>query len=101
MSEEGDREGRGFSMTPITRRDFLKTVAVAGIAVSAVGSLAGCGSSGTSASSGASMAPLVPKKGGNLRVGIGGGSTKETIDAHLMYGYPDQARCDALYDLSL
>lgn len=98
MSEEGDREGRGFSMTPITRRDFVKTVAVAGIAVSAVGSLASCGSSGTSASSGASMAPLVPKKGGNLRVGIGGGSTKETIDAHLMYGYPDQARCDALYD---
>ena len=57
----------------------------------------GGGSSGVSSSTAASTASK-PKSGGALRVGVGGGSTKDTIDAHLMYGYPDQARCDALYD---
>jgi peptide/nickel transport system substrate-binding protein len=99
MSREGERDGQKLFERDITRRDFLKNAAMVGAAVAVTGSLgplAACGS--PSSPSSQSSVGGAPKKGGNLRVGIGGGSTKETIDAHQMYGYPDQARCDALYD---
>ncbi len=69
----------------VTRRDVLKGAAAMG-AVAAFGSVAAaCGSSeesGGEASPAASeSAAAGPKKGGDLKVGIGGGSAKDTLDA--------------------
>ena len=56
-SEEQDRQGDGAGIkTPITRRDFLKTAGVTGIALGATGGLGGvlaaCGSSSDDTSGG-------------------------------------------------
>ena len=44
------------------------------------------------------LADEAPKKGGNLRVAILGGSTADTLDAHNMITQPDSHRVMALYD---
>ena len=70
----------------VTRRDVLKGAAAVG-GLAALGSVAAaCGSSdsgGETASPAASgsAAAGTPKKGGALKVGIGGGSAKDTLDA--------------------
>jgi peptide/nickel transport system substrate-binding protein len=87
-----DQEGKaGFDLSKIdevinshkyTRRTVLKGAAAAG-ALAAVGPvLSACGSSSGSSSSSPSAA-AGPKKGGHIRSGIGGGSAKDTLDAHL------------------
>lgn len=42
-----------------------------------------------------------PQYGGRLRVGIVGGSSKDTLDAHAAVTHPDQARNFQLYDTLL
>ena len=87
-----DQEGKaGFDLSKIdevinshkyTRRTVLKGAAAAG-ALAAVGPvLSACGSSSPSSSS-SSPAAAGPTKGGHIRSGIGGGSAKDTLDAHL------------------
>jgi peptide/nickel transport system substrate-binding protein len=68
----------------VTRRDVLKGAAAVG-AVAAFGSVASaCGSSSSeSSASPSASAASGPKKGGALRVGIGGGSAKDTLDAQI------------------
>jgi peptide/nickel transport system substrate-binding protein len=71
----------------VTRRSLLKGAAAVG-AVAAFGSVASaCGSSdsGSEASPSASGSAAAggPKKGGALKVGIGGGSAKDTLDAQI------------------
>lgn len=64
-----------------------------------LGGLAGCDSStgGSTESSGnATKAPT--KRGGTLRVGVAGGSAKDSIDAHRLASDPDIARLFQLYD---
>ena len=74
----------------VTRRDLLKGAAALG-GVAALGPLAAaCGSSGTAASSSASAAGT-PNKGGDLMVGIVGGSAKDTADPHTGSYEPDIA----------
>jgi peptide/nickel transport system substrate-binding protein len=97
MSVDGKGRRVDVLASSITRRDFIKGAAVLGAGAVLVGPLAACGGEepGETAST---AAPAAPKMGGNLRVGIAGGSTKETVDAHQIWGYPDQSRCNALYD---
>ena len=70
----------------VTRRDILKGAAAVG-AVAAFGSVAAaCGSSssgGSSASPSAAASGGAPKQGGDLKVAIGGGSAKDTLDAQI------------------
>ena len=88
-----DQEGKaGFDLSKIdeainshkyTRRTVLKGAVAAG-ALAAVGPvLSACGSSGSSSASGSPSAAAGPKKGGHIRSGVGGGSAKDTLDAHL------------------
>jgi peptide/nickel transport system substrate-binding protein len=63
------------------------TISVAGIA--------GCSSS-PGQSPGAAAGS--PKKGGALRVGVVGGSAKDTLDAHSPVTHPDEARAIQLYE---
>lgn len=81
---------------PIRRFKLLLAVAV----TTAITATAACGSSGSSDPSGSpsSGAQGTPTKGGDLRVGIVGGSAKDTLDAHAPVTHPDEARAIALYD---
>ncbi|MGY4541409.1 peptide/nickel transport system substrate-binding protein [Arthrobacter sp. UYNi723] len=55
-------------------------------------------SPGVSAGQSGAATTSAPKAGGNLRVGIVGGSAKDTLDAHAPVTHPDQARAIQLYD---
>ena len=81
----------------VTRRDLLKGGAgIVGLA--ALGPLAAaCGSSGTSSSASPSAASS-PKSGGSLKIGIVGGSAKDTADPHSASYEPDIAIQFQLYD---
>jgi len=73
------------------RRQFLGGLAAA----SAGGLLAACGS--PAAAHPASPAPR-KRHGGNLRVGLTGGSSSDTLDPHQGLTYLDTARAQALYE---
>lgn len=80
---------------PYSRRDVLKG-ALAGSAVLAGGALlAACGPGASTTSAGASP---TPKRGGNLRVAILGGSSSDTLDANGEVVQPDAIRVMALYN---
>jgi peptide/nickel transport system substrate-binding protein len=83
-----------------TRRDVLKGALVAGAGVSLASLLAACGSS-SSSSSPSSSSSAAPKQGGNLQVGIVGGSANERLDGQLATTEPEIAICFQLYDALL
>ena len=92
------------SKLPLNRRSFLAASAAVGGAAAAVPLLAACGGSSGSATAGASaiasatLAAGTPKRGGLLRVGLGGGGAMETADAHVgILANTDLARSLNLY----
>lgn len=89
---------RGPSNAAPSRRDFLRYVAAGAGAVGAGALITGC------AGGAVRKAPVPtgpPQYGGRLRVGIVGGSSKDTLDAHAPVTHPDQARIFQLYDTLL
>lgn len=69
---------------PLTRRQLLRSAALVGGAAVFAPVLSGCGDGGTSASpSAAPSAAKGPKKGGSLRIGLVGGSSKDTLDGQV------------------
>lgn len=83
----------------LTRRETLRGAVVGGLALGGGSVLAACGSGKTSGSQSATTgATGTPEKGGTLRVGVTGGGTKDTIDAHLPTSDPDIARVFSLYE---
>ena len=80
-----------------TRRQVLKGAAGLGAAVTLGSLLAACGSSSTSGTS-ASPGAGSPTKGGDLLVGVGPGSAKDTLDAQMSINEPDIARQFELYE---
>ncbi|MFE9643263.1 hypothetical protein ACFYO0_03695 [Streptomyces sp. NPDC006365] len=58
----------------------------------AVGLLTACSATRAAPSNGK------PVRGGALRVGVSGGSAKDTLDPHSRLSYPDQARVVNLYE---
>jgi peptide/nickel transport system substrate-binding protein len=74
------------------RRQFLAGLA----ATSASGVLAACGSTG--ASPRVTPASQRGRYGGNLRVGLTGGSSSDTLDPHQGLNYLDTARAQSLYE---
>ena len=93
---------RSDQASALGRRDFLRTVAATGALTGAGGLLAACSSgSGGSAGSSPSVTPGGPKKGkrgGDLKVGLTGGSSSDTLDPHKGLTYLDTARAQALYE---
>ncbi len=81
------------------RRQFLQGLAVTGAVAGAGGLMAGCSSSSSSGSpvAGASSASTAPRRGGNLKVGLTGGSGSDTLDPHKGLTYLDTARAQSLY----
>jgi peptide/nickel transport system substrate-binding protein len=80
---------------PLGRRQFLRGVAATGVVAGAGGLLAACGGSSTPASSSASEKP---KYGGNLSVGMSGGSSSDTLDPNEGLTEVDTGRAELLYE---
>ncbi|HXY17293.1 MAG TPA: ABC transporter substrate-binding protein [Gaiellaceae bacterium] len=79
MSDHGDPLER-----KLTREQLLRRAAVGGALIASSGTLAGAAE--------AAMRAAAPKRGGNFRVGVSGGSAKDIIDGQDIITQPDQAR---------
>jgi extracellular solute-binding protein (family 5) len=78
------------------RRQFLRGIAATGLAVGTDGLLAAC-SSGSSPAAAPHVVHRAPRRGGNLKLGMTGGSSDDTIDPHMSLTYIDAGRLQALY----
>ena len=86
-----------FDANALSRRQLLKGgVGVAG-AVGLGAIVAACGG-GSSAASSTKSANAKPIMGGNLRVGLTGGSSADTLDPNSWLSDVDSTRCTALFD---
>jgi peptide/nickel transport system substrate-binding protein len=82
-----------------SRRDFLRLSAVsAGLAGASALGLSACGSSASTSSTTTTTASSGPKRGGNLRVGLTGGSSTDTLDPDATVTVPDIARQVTLFE---
>lgn len=95
--EQSEVSGRLLSSEALGRRQFLRGVAVAGAAATGGGLLAACSSGSGSTSNQAASAKAAKKRGGNLKVGLSGGSGQDTLDPHRGLTYLDTARAQSLY----
>jgi len=78
------------------RRQFLQGIAATGAVASAGGLLVACGGSSTSTTPKVKSS-VGRKRGGNLKVGLTGGSGSDTVDPHVGLTYLDTARAQSLY----
>lgn len=79
----------------LSRRDALRLGLLGAAAAGGAGLLSSCASA---AIPGATAGGGSGGSGGRLRVGVVGGSIKDTVDAHIPVTHPDQARLINLYD---
>jgi peptide/nickel transport system substrate-binding protein len=94
--DRSDRSGTLLSAAAVDRRQFLRGIAAAGAAAGAGGLLAACG--GSSPSTKPTVGSVGKKHGGNLKVGLTGGSGNDTLDPHNGLTYLDTARAQSLYN---
>ncbi|HKR68526.1 MAG TPA: ABC transporter substrate-binding protein [Streptosporangiaceae bacterium] len=86
------------SRDPLGRRQFLRGLAATGALAGTGGFLAACSSGG--GSTGSSTSPTAngaPSRGGDLKVGLTGGSGSDTLDPHKGLTYLDTARAQSLF----
>ncbi len=82
----------------VSRREFLRRSLKVGATVPLLGGIAAaCGSSKASTST-TSASNNKPRYGGDIRVGLTGGSSAENLDANNSVGQPANMRCAELYD---
>jgi peptide/nickel transport system substrate-binding protein len=91
MTQKSDRTEHG-----LTRGQVVRGALGAGAVLAAGPFVAACGG-GSSATSGSTSSQGKPKNGGNLRVGMLGGSSSDTLDAGRIVTEPDTIRAMALY----
>jgi peptide/nickel transport system substrate-binding protein len=89
-AEEEEHMDEGSGLSSLTREELLRKTAVAGIAIGGGSLLATRGAKAATAAS--------PKRGGVLKIAVGGGGAKDTIDAHQATNQPDFARVPQLYE---
>ena len=82
---------------PVGRRQFLRGLAVTGALAGTGGFLAACSSGGSGTPSTSPSAGGAPRRGGDLKVGLTGGSGSDTLDPHKGLTYLDTARAQSLY----
>ena len=94
-----DRPDQSSTPRPVSefgRRQFLRGIAAAGAMAGTGGLLAACGGS----SSGQTQhldASRRMRRGGNLKLGLTGGSSSDTLDPHKSLTYVDTSRLQSLY----
>ena len=79
------------------RRQFLRGVAATGAAAGAGGLLAACGGSSPSTTKSLDRTGHTLRRGGNLKLGLTGGSSTDTVDPHKSLTYLDTSRLQSLY----
>jgi peptide/nickel transport system substrate-binding protein len=86
-------------MTDVSRRQLI----VGAVGMAAAGGLAAaCGSSGSSPGTGSvTGATGKPKRGGNFRLGVTGGGSKDIMDGQNIITKPDQARLVTAFETLL
>lgn len=82
----------------LTRRDFLKVLAVGSTAIGAGGLLGSCGSGSGSSSASPGASALTPRRGGILRAGLTGGTSSDTLDALNPINNVDFARVENIFE---
>ncbi|HEX6934721.1 MAG TPA: ABC transporter substrate-binding protein [Streptosporangiaceae bacterium] len=82
---------------PVGRRQFLRGLAATGALAGTGGFLAACSSGGSGTPSTSPSAGGAPRRGGDLKVGLTGGSGSDTLDPHKGLTYLDTARAQSLY----
>ena len=86
----------------ITRRDALRGALAGAAMLSAGGLLAACGGGdgggGVGSGAGGGTSAEGVRDGGSLRVGVSGGGSQDSIDAHVLATDPDIARAYQLYE---
>ncbi len=92
-----DQDSTPRRVAGLGRRQFLRGMAATG-AVAGTGSLlAACGGSGSEAPKQATQASRALRRGGNLKLGLTGGSSSDTLDPHKSLTYLDTSRLQSLY----
>src|SRR5713101_916772 len=97
--DQSDHSNTPRSAAGLGRRQFLRGMAVTG-AVAGAGSLLSACSGGSSSSSNlkhATQASRSLRRGGNLKLGLTGGSSSDTLDPHKSLTYLDTSRLQSLY----
>jgi peptide/nickel transport system substrate-binding protein len=95
-----DRSGQSSTPRPtegLGRRQFLRGIVATGAVAGAGGLLAACGGSSSGSIQPATQASLPPRRGGNLKLGLTGGSSSDTVDPHKSLTYLDTSRLQSLY----
>lgn len=92
-----ERSKSSFLSRPITRREVLQGAVAIGAAASLGPALAACGGEPKGEAT-ASASSTGAKKGGNLRVGLVGGSAQDTADPHRALLVPDDALNWLMYE---
>jgi peptide/nickel transport system substrate-binding protein len=81
----------------LQRRQFLQGMAAGGAFAGMSGLLAACGSGGSTPAAGTSSSAVARRRGGNLKLGLTGGSGADTLDPHKGLTYLDTARAQSMY----
>jgi peptide/nickel transport system substrate-binding protein len=79
------------------RRQFLRGIAATGAMAGAGSLLAACGGSSSANTSDQAQAGHALRRGGNLKLGLTGGSSSDTVDPHKSLTYIDTSRLQSLY----
>src|SRR5665647_425997 len=96
---KGIDDSSDFLLRPVTRRQALRGAATLGGVMAFSPIIAACGGEGASlASSPTGVASAAPKKGGSLKIGIVGGSAKDTLDGQVPSSEPSNCFTYQLYD---
>ena len=79
------------------RRQFLRGIAAASVAAGAGGLLAACGGSSSGATQHLDQSNRILRRDGDLKLGLSGGSSSDTLDPHKSLTYIDTSRLQSLY----
>src|SRR5215467_16194206 len=97
--DQSDRSRTPRPEEGLGRRQFLRGMAVTGAVAGAGSLLSACsgGGSSTGTAGRAAQASRSLRRGGNLKLGLTGGSSSDTLDPHKSLTYLDTSRLQSLY----
>jgi peptide/nickel transport system substrate-binding protein len=95
--DQSDQSSTPRSAGGLGRRQFLRGIAATGAIAGAGGLLAACGGPSSSTAGHLNTASRSLRRGGNLKLGLTGGSSSDTLDPHKSLTYLDTSRLQSLY----
>jgi peptide/nickel transport system substrate-binding protein len=95
--DRSDQSSTPRSAEGLGRRQFLGSIAATGAMAGAGSLLAACGGSSSGGAKALAQASHPLRRGGNLKLGLTGGSSSDTVDPHKSLTYIDTSRLQSLY----